>query len=248
MTNEVQGWATVNDHAGSFNAERLRILNMMSKLATCQPVEVMAVHPPGGVAPVGFVDVRPMIGQKSADGTITPHGIIPNVPYWRLQGGTNAVVIDPQVGDIGIGHFSSRDLTSVKKARAAAAPGSDRLYDMSDCMYSGGVLNGAPTQYILFDQTGITVISPTALKVNAPAVIVQANTADVTATVEASITAPVIKLGAAAQSLLKFITSAFQSIYNNHVHTNGNGGANTGAPTAGGQMTAAQMTTTVSGG
>lgn len=241
MINEVQGFATVNDHAGPFNAERLRILNMMSKLATCQPVEVVAVHAPVGVAPVGFVDVRPLIGQKSADDTITPHGIIPNVPYWRLQGGTNAVIIDPQEGDIGMGHFASRDLTSVKNARAAAGPGSDRMYDMSDCMYSGGVLNAAPTQYILFDNTGITVLSPTAIKV-------QGQSVDVIATVEASITAPVIKLGAAAQSLLKFITSAFMAVYNGHVHTNGNGGANTGTPTAPGQMTNAQLTSTVSGG
>ena len=239
-TQEVQGYAAVNDYAGAHGAERLRVLNMISKLATSQPVKVVAQRG-GGVDPVGFVDVVPLIGQRSADGTITPHGVIHNVPYNRLQGGANAVIIDPQVGDIGIACFSSRDLTSVKNARAAAGPGSLRMYDMSDAMYIGGILNGTPTQYILFDQTGITVLSPTAIKVQAPNV-------DVTATVEASITAPTIKLGAAAQSLLKFVTSAFQSVYNNHVHTNGNGGANTGTPTAPGQMQAGQLTSTVTGG
>lgn len=245
---EVQGFATVNDHAGPYNAERLRILNMISKLATSQPVEVMNVHAPVGIAPVGFVDVRPLIGQKSADGTITPHGIIPNVPYFRLQGGANAVVIDPAVGDIGMGHFASRDLTSVKNARAAAGPGSDRMYDMSDCMYVGGVLNEAPTQYILFNSAGITVLSPTAVTVQAPEVQASCQTASITASVSAAITAPLIQLGAAGQTLLKFITSAFQSIYNNHVHSNGNGGANTGTPTAAGQMPNSNLTSTVQGG
>lgn len=244
---EVQGFATVNDHAGPYNAERLRILNMISKLATNQPVEVMAVHTQG-VDPVGFVDVRPMIGQRSADGTITPHGTIPNVPYFRLQGGANAVIIDPEVGDIGLGCFSSRDLTSVKNARQAAGPGSERLYDMSDCMYVGGLLNGTPTQYILFNASGITVLSPVAVTVQAPEVQASCQTASITASISATITAPLIQLGAAGQSLLKFITSAFQSIYNNHVHSNGNGGANTGIPTSGGQMTAAQQTSTVQGG
>lgn len=237
MTQEVQGWATVNDHAGGHNAERLRTLNMLSKLATSQPVRVKAVHTQG-VDPVGFVDVQPLIGQKSADGTITPHGIIPNVPYMRLQGGSNAVIIDPQVGDIGIACFSSRDLTSVKNARAAAAPGSDRICDMSDAMYVGGVLNGTPTQYILFDGTGITILSPTAIKVQAPSV-------DVTATVEASITAPLIKLGNGLASLVSFITSVFESKYNTHVHTNGNGGANTGVPTV--PMASTDMTSIVQG-
>lgn len=237
MTQEVQGYATVNDHAGGHNTERLRIINMISKLATNQPVEVMAVHTQG-VDPVGLVDVRPLIGQKSADGTITPHGTIPNVPYSRLQGGDNAVIIDPQVGDIGIGCFSSRDMTSVKNARAAAAPGSERMYDMSDAMYVGGILNRTPTQYILFDDTGITILSPIAIKVQAPKV-------DVVATVEASITAPIIKLGNGLASLLSFITSAFEAKYNNHVHTNGNGGANTGTPTV--PMGASDMTNIVQG-
>ena len=237
MTNEVQGYATVNDHAGGHNAERLRILNMMSKLATSQPVTVVAVHTQG-VDPVGFVDVRPLIGQKSGDGTITPHGVIPNVPYFRLQGGPNAVIIDPQVGDIGIACFASRDLTSVKNARAAAAPGSERMHDMSDAMYVGGILNGTPTQYILFNGSGITVLSPVAVNVQAPQV-------NVTASVSASITAPLIKLGNGVASLVSFITSVFQAKYNNHVHTNGNGGANTGTPTV--AMASSDMTNIVQG-
>ena len=85
----------------------------------------------------------------------------------------------------------------------------------------------------------ITVTSSANVSVNAVS-------ASVTASSSAAVTAPSITLGAASQSLLAFVTSAFQSLFNGHVHTNGNGGANTGAPTS--SMGAGHLTTTVKGG
>lgn len=238
MDNDVTGFAQQSTYAGPYNAEQFRIIAELAKLATATPVQVKAVHG-NGVDPVGFVDVLPLVGQRGADGTITPHGLITNLPYNRLQGGANAVIIDPQVDDIGMAVFASRDISAVKAARAAAPPGSERMYSYGDGMYLGGILNGTPTQYILFDQSGITVVSPQAVTVKAP-------TVSVIATVSASITAPMIKLGAAAQSLLSFITSAFEAKYNGHVHPVTAVGSNTQPPTV--PMNASDMTSTVTGG
>jgi len=92
-----------------------------------------------------------------------------------LQGGSNAVIIDPQVGDIGMACFCSRDISSVKNARMQAPPGSRRAYDFSDAMYVGGFLNQAPTQYIHFTGSGIIIYSPTSITHEAPEVNVNAN-------------------------------------------------------------------------
>jgi hypothetical protein len=232
------GFAQPGDYAGDWNGERSRIHGQLAKLQTAIPVEVMAVHG-GGLAPVGYVDVRPLVSQIGGDGSSVPHGLLTNLPYNRLQGGTNAVVIDPAVGDIGIAVFASRDISSVKNARGAAAPGSWRMHSHSDGMYIGGILNAAPTQYIKFDSSGITVYSPQAVTVQAPVINAEA-------TESASVTAPSILLGASGQTLLNLVNSLFEALYNGHDHNVTAVGSPTGVPNQ--QMGASHMTSTVQGG
>jgi hypothetical protein len=74
---------------------------------------------------------------------------------------------------------------------------------------------------------------------------VSAQNVAVTASESASVTAPSISLGASAQSLLSFVTSAFMSLFNGHTHPDPQGG-NTLAPNQ--QMTASHLTATVKGG
>jgi phage baseplate assembly protein gpV len=105
-----------------------------------------------------------------------PHGTIYSVPYFRLQGGANAVILDPQVGDIGIAVFAESDISSVKAAKAQANPGSARKFDMADGLYLGGFLNGTPSQYVQFSASGITLLSPSAVTIQAPTVTIQAPT------------------------------------------------------------------------
>lgn len=65
---------------------------------------------------------------------------------------------------------------------------------------------------------------------------------NVTSTSSANVTAPIINLAAAGQTLLKFVTEAFQTLFNAHTHAS----AGAGAPNT--PMTNAHMTTTVKGG
>jgi hypothetical protein len=175
MTTDTQQYYGQTDPStaqGDWNRLRFTIEQQMLGLNTSMPVEVVAVRGVG-VAPVGLVDIRILVSQVTGNDVTIEHGIIPNVPYMRLQGGTNAVIIDPAVGDIGMACFCSRDISAVKNARKAAPPGSRRAYDFSDAMYVGGFLNKAPTQYIQFTDGGILVHSATGVEIGDTAATVR---------------------------------------------------------------------------
>lgn len=153
--------------------------NLLGTMRTVTVVQVVAVAP-GAVGPVGYVDVLPLINQIDSAGNSQPHGVIYNLPYFRLQGSQSAVIIDPAVGDIGIAVFSDRDMSSVVANRAAknpqSNPGSRRRFDMADGIYIGGILNGTPLQYVQFlpNNGGINLVSPGTVYINGRDVFIHA--------------------------------------------------------------------------
>lgn len=150
--------------------------SILARVNTSTLVQVVKVTNNGGVSPVGFVDVQPLVNQIDGAGNSMPHGVVHNLPYFRVQGGTNAVIMDPQVGDIGMAVFGDRDLSSVQSTGAQANPGSGRRFDMSDGLYVGGFLNGTPVQYVQFNSSGVNVVSPTKITCAAPNVEMDAST------------------------------------------------------------------------
>jgi hypothetical protein len=182
MTQDTEGYAGLMGpyaQGNEFNATSFLIKTLIGKMATATLVQVVNVTNEGDVSPVGFVDVHPMVAQINGKGIPTPHGVIYGLPYMRLQGGANAVILDPQVGDIGVAVFCAQDISKVKATKADATPGSRRRFDLADGIYFGGVLNGTPTQYVRFDTDGITLVSPTKVRVDAPTLEVHG---DITAT------------------------------------------------------------------
>ena len=155
----------------------------MKKMETCLPVKVLAVSG-GGLAPVGFVDVQPLVQQLTVANQPVSQGTITNLPYFRLQGGSNAIIIDPQVGDIGLACFASRDVSGVKNVKGESPPSSRRQYSLNDGFYIGGFLNQAPVQYIQFGQDGIKIYSPTKLTFEAPEILIDSPTIKVTGNFE----------------------------------------------------------------
>ena len=137
-------------------------------MQTVTLVEIQSCTNDGGVSPFGFVNVLPLVNQLDAAGNPIPHITIFNVPYLRIQGGANAIILDPQDGDIGLCVFASRDITKVKNTQAQANPGSARQFDFSDALYVGGMLNAEPEQFIQFNEDGISIISPNAVIGTAP--------------------------------------------------------------------------------
>jgi hypothetical protein len=132
----------------------------MAQVRTTIPVMVVAVHG-GGLAPVGRVDVQPLIQQMDSAGNVMALPVLYGLPYLRWQGGTSAVILDPAVGDIGLVCFADRDVSAVIASGKQSAPGSNRRFSLADGFYMGATLNAEPAQYLQFDpDSGITLNSP----------------------------------------------------------------------------------------
>jgi hypothetical protein len=162
------GYQLPTSGSSEFNAQSFLVESLLSKINTTTLVKVVAVTNAGTLDPVGFVDIIPLVNKLDGSGKALPNGIIYHCCYFRLQGGLNAVIIDPQVNDIGICCFADKDISSVQINKHTSNPGSYRRFDCSDGIYLGGVLNGLPTQIVQFNTAGINITSPIKVTVSAP--------------------------------------------------------------------------------
>lgn len=225
------------DVADEYHALVFVIQQLLSRVATLTLVKVVACTNSGGVSPYGFVDVVPLVNQMTGDRQSIPHGTLYRLPYFRLQGGANAVILDPQPNDIGMAGFCSRDISTVKADPAAAVananagkgggpPGSLRQFDMADGLYIGGFLNGVPTQYVQFTAGAVNVVSPTKVRIQAPAIELAGPVTQTGGNVSLSNNLSVGGSGAFTGD----VTADGTSVHN---HTHGGvqtGGGNTGPP------------------
>jgi hypothetical protein len=230
---------------------QLIINTALSGLRTSIPVKVLSVSNSGGLSPVGTLSVQPLVSSIDSSGIPWSHGTIYNVPYMRIQGGSNGIILDPAVGDIGIATVCDRDISGVKNTGKVSAPASNRKNDLSDMVYLMTIIGAAPTQYVQFNSSGITILSPTKVTITAPNAQINASTAcNVTTanmTIDASsactINAPSIVLngaisqtgGGAAQFSGSMTVTGDVSAQGTSVHTHRHsgvtpGGGDTGAP------------------
>lgn len=254
MSDDVQsngylGAQSQTDGTSDYNAQAFVIWQILKSISGARLVQVKGVTNSGGVVPVGFVDVQVLVNQLDGWNNAVPHGTIYHLPYFRLQGGTNAVIIDPQVGDIGVAIVEDRDISSVKANKAQANPGSKRIFDLADGLYVGGFLNGLPQQYLQFSGAGIAVVSPTKISLQAPLVEVDASTSFTVNSPQSGFSGTVIIQGLlswlggmtgsiasgvasvinGAVQFVGTITSNGQAIDSTHQHTN-SGGSGLGGP------------------
>ncbi|HGT7750839.1 TPA: phage baseplate protein [Yersinia enterocolitica] len=114
-----------------------------------------------GAAPNLVVDVLPLVAEvRSSDRTIIQGSQIYNIPVWRLQRGSSAIIMNPVAGDIGLIAVCDVDISVARAARKESVPGSNRKHSQSDAIYFGGVLNGQPTQFIEFADSELNITSP----------------------------------------------------------------------------------------
>lgn len=156
--------------ASEYAALQFVFQSLLSKVYTIVLAQVQAVTNEGGVAPSGTVDVLPLVNQITGDGVGVPHKTVYKLPYIRMQGGANAIIMDPQVGDIGLVAVAMRDISVVKTTKKQSQPGSRRQFSLADGLYIGGVLNGVPTQFVQFTDDGVKIKSPTKVTLEAPAI------------------------------------------------------------------------------
>lgn len=167
-TNVAYGQRTLPGALSGYPNIEFVIGQLISRVITLVPVRVVSVDNASSLSSCAYVTVQPLINQLTGNGQIVPHGQIGNVPVWRLQGGGNAVVCDPVAGDIGLMLVAYRSTAALIAADQASPgslqggtqtfqPGNAAQYDWGSGFYLGGVLNGAVTQYLLLNSSGLTV-------------------------------------------------------------------------------------------
>lgn len=161
------GYGRFNPFDGSsqFNVISFMIRQLLNQMNTVAVVQVLGTSNAGEVAEVGTVDVRILVNLTDGNQQSFPHDIIYKVPVFRLQGGNNAIIIDPEVGDIGLAAFADHDISSVIANKSdiidnqtTVNPGSQRRFDFADALYFGGFLNVVPLQYLRFRIDGVELV------------------------------------------------------------------------------------------
>ncbi len=159
MTNNTFGYGYLgpNDTASEYNALIFIIEQLISRIRTITPAKIISSTSDGELSIAGTVSAQPLVNILDGVGNATQHGTIFNLVYVRLQGGSNAVIMDPQPDDIGLALICDRDISSVVASKDISNPGSLRQFSLADGIYLGGILNGIPLQYVRFTPTGIII-------------------------------------------------------------------------------------------
>ena len=165
--------------------------SLITNVNTAIPCKVVAIEKQEqrGVNIVGFVDIQLMIEQTNGQKKGNETAIVCNVPYIRIQGGTNAVIIDPEINDLGVAIFASRDITNFKEARRQTPPATWRKFSISDAIYIGGIRNQKPVQYIHFRNDGIEIYSPKRVHITTPTVLIDSDNTTINTSAKTTINA-----------------------------------------------------------
>jgi hypothetical protein len=178
MTDQVYGQQGITTTDNDYNMLSFVFWTLMQKIQTSTLVKVISCTNNGGLSPVGRVTVQPCVNQMTGLRQAVPHGQIFNCLYSRVSGGRNAIIVDPEVNDLGLMVFCSRDISNVIANIGPANPGSFRMFDWADGIFTMNVPLGiTPNQYIRFSDTdGIEIVSPVKFKVSAPVIDLEATT------------------------------------------------------------------------
>ena len=167
----VKGVADEDVDSSDLNRLEFLIKVLQRDMSTAIPVIITATQA-GDTNAAGYVDARPLVAQIDAWGNSLPMAVIHHLPYFRLQAGRAAVVLDPVVGDIGLAVFAQSDCSNVKQgANQTVQPGSWRKFDQADGFYVGGFLNKSVDTFVRLAQDGsVTIKAPGNVTIDAPTV------------------------------------------------------------------------------
>lgn len=173
-----RGQQTPTTATNPYDAVAFAVWSILAKIRTMTLVKVISCTNAGDLSPIGTVTVQPLVNQLDGWLHAVPHAPIYRLPYFRLHGGTSAVILDPVAGDIGAAGFCDRDTSTVRATGAQANPGSGRMFDFADGLYFGAFLAAAPSQYVQFlpNGGGVEVVSPAGIALSAPDVRIHATT------------------------------------------------------------------------
>ena len=201
--------------------------SLITNVNTAMPCKVVAIEKQEqrGVNIVGFVDIQLMIEQTNGQKKGNETAIVCNVPYVRIQGGTNAVIIDPEINDLGVAIFASRDITNFKEARRQTPPATWRKFSISDAIYIGGIRNQKPVQYIHFRNDGIEIYSPKRVHITTPTVLIDSDNTTINTSAKTTINANNATINTSAKTTINANGGCeinAETTNNGNVNINGN--------------------------
>jgi len=138
-------------------------------------IELVTVLEMRGVAPNLVVDVMPLVTRTDPSGAIIDNSPIYNIPVFRLQRGSSAIIMNPVPGDIGMIAICDRDNSLARENRKQSVPATKRSHSKSDALYLGGFLNSEPSQYIEFADNKLNIVAPFGINVTTPEMYVSGN-------------------------------------------------------------------------
>lgn len=162
----IAGMADASSATGDVNSFDFSVERIMNRRGTMTMVKVVkAPYDKDGNAiargarvAVGYIDVVPLVNMLDGAGNAIKHGTVYQIPYTRYQGGKNAIINDPVVGDKGQMFIAHEDLSSVKATGVQANPGSRRRGAYEDGIFLGVVSGGEDIeQYIAYTENGIEI-------------------------------------------------------------------------------------------
>ncbi len=161
----------------SYNALDFLIKTTINSMVnTALPVRVEMVETSDDSS--GYVTVVPLIQQYDGFGNVLDASHIHKIPYIRLQGGKAAIIIEPEVGDIGIAVFAQQDIS--KLSDKPSKPATFRSFSMADGIYLGGIMNKKPEVIIEMLQDGeIKIIAENKIIIESKEIEIQTDTLEV---------------------------------------------------------------------
>jgi hypothetical protein len=157
--------------------EREKIKSVASDFGkTAYPCEVLAVttRTENGRVAV-YVDIAPQIHQLSHDDKPIEHATIYNVPALELAGGKCAIILKPQVGDVGVALICHADISGFKNSSGRKSPPvSNRHNSYSDSIYLGCLYRKEASTFMVVEDDKITITGKI-VNINADTVKVSKN-------------------------------------------------------------------------
>ena len=173
MAQELKGTRRSSSANTPVNAIAFLVESMIKGLVnTAIPVVVTEIEAAGPGEPAGRLSARALVTQRDGDGNALQTAQMFDLPYFRYQGGSVAVVADPVKGDIGLAVFAQQDTSNIASGTSEPVqPGSFRFFDMADGFYIGGFLNQAPEVWIELQQEGTVIVhAPEKIRFETPLV------------------------------------------------------------------------------
>lgn len=151
------GQDSAQTNTSETNTRQFAAQQLMNLISTATLCKVDSITNKGEVKAIGTMSCTPLVNMLDGVGRSFKHGSINKIIYCRMQGGKNAVILDPKVGDIGLVVFCDRDISAVKQAKKQANPGSGRRNDFADGVWVMTVIADAPENYLEFKDSGTIV-------------------------------------------------------------------------------------------